>query len=183
MAPLQAEIILMVVVRCVAVAVVTGKEAEGAAVSISADVVDLVMGALAGQVVGDHLSWIVTASEICWIETVLRIASVSACLTETGNGILCGIETEIVRWIGVIDSTEGTSGRSDGRIVRIVTGHWSLGNAIVLLAGQTIVALSPRPSPPRPTPSQCQVRWYQIDCPSTTPPNKRSEKHQLFLDR
>jgi hypothetical protein len=114
---------------------------------------------------------------ICWTGTVPLTAS--GCLTEIGIAILslCGIETEIVRWSGVTDLSEGTSGKFDVQTVRIVTDPWSLGNAIVLPAEQIIVAPLPQLPPPRPMSPLCQARWYQIGCLSTTPPNKRTEKH------
>lgn len=87
MALLQAIIIPMLVVRYVVGVVVTGREAEDVAVNISGVGVDLVMVALVGRVVDDHLSWTVTAIEICWIEIVPSIANVSEPLTETGNEI------------------------------------------------------------------------------------------------
>lgn len=169
MAPLQPVATLMAVARCVAVDGATGKEAEGVVVSLSAVEVGLVMVAWAGPVVDVHLSWIVIVNEICWTGTVPLTAS--GCSTEIG------IETEIVRWSGVTDLSEGTSGKFDVQTVRIVTDPWSLGNAIVLPAEQIIVAPLPQLPSPRHMSPLCQARWYQIGCLSTTPPNKRTEKH------
>jgi hypothetical protein len=170
----------MAVAQCVAVVdEATGKEAEDVDVSLSVVEVGLVMVAWAGRVVDDPLSWIVTVNEICWIGTAPLIATASACLTGTEIAMLfpCEIESEIVKWTGVIDLSVGTSGKFDVQIVRIVTGLWSLGNAIVLPAEQIIVAQLPRLSPPHPMSPPCQVRHYQIACLSTIPPNKRTEKH------
>jgi hypothetical protein len=91
----------------------------------------------------------------------------------------CGIEIEIVKWTGVSDSSAGMSGKFDVQIVRIVTGPWSLGNAIVLSAERIIVAQLPRLSPPRPMSTLYPVRLYKIGCLNMTPPNKRTEKHLL----
>lgn len=184
MAPLQVVVIRMVVARCGAVAVVTGKEVADVVVSRSAVEVDLVMVALAGRVVDDPLSWIVIASEICWIVIVplIATATATACLTEIEIGILYGTEIVTVIWTGVIDLSEETSGKLVGQIVKIVTVPQSLGNAIVLQAEPIIEAQLPRLSPQRLMSLPVQVRRYQIDCLSTTPPNKRNEKHLSSLD-
>jgi hypothetical protein len=183
MVPLQPVATLMAVAQCVAVVdEATGKEVEDVVVSLSAVEVGLVMVAWAGRVVDDPLSWIVTVNEIFWIGIVPLTASAGSCLTGIGIAMLypCGIETEIVKWTGVIDSSAGTTGKFDVQIVRIVTDLWSLGNAIVHPAEQIIVAQLPQLSPPHPMSPPCQARHYQIGCLSMTPPSKHTEKHQSF---
>ena len=184
MAPRQVVVIRMVVPRCVAVAVVTGKGVEDVVVSRSAVEVDLAMVALAGRVVDDPRSWIVIASETYWIVIVLLIATATAtaCSTEIEIGILYGTEIVTVIWTGVIDLSAETSGKLVGQIVKIVTAPSSLGDGIALLAEPTIEAQLRRLLPPRLRSLLVQVRRHQIDCLNTTPPNNCNEKHLSSLD-
>jgi hypothetical protein len=109
----------------VAVAVVTGKEAEVVVVNHSAVGVGLATVVLAGRVVDDPPSWIVTAKGISLIVIARLIVSVSVsvCSTESAIGIPCGSENVTATWTGGIDLSGEMSGKSGVQIVRSVTGR------------------------------------------------------------